>query len=151
MRRLVSAVLLALFVPGFVLAQAAEPSTPAAPPPVDGYVYDPGGRRDPFLNLLASGVEQALPASRPGGAAGLTTAELSVRGVVQSRGALVAMVQAPDNRTYVVRTGDQLLDGTIKAVIPEGLVIVQSVNDPLSLVKEREVRRLLRTLENGKQ
>ena len=43
------------------------------------------------------------------------------------------------------------LDGTIKAVVPEGLVIVQPVNDPLSLVKQREVRKLLRSVEDGKQ
>ncbi len=122
-----------------------------APPPVEDYTYDPGGRRDPFLNLLASGADDSLRTERPEGAAGLTTAELSVRGVVQTRGTLVAMVQGPDNRTYIVRAGDRLLDGTVKAVVPEGLVIVQEVNDPLSLVKEREVRRLLRSLEDGKE
>ncbi|MGE0703538.1 MAG: hypothetical protein AB7F99_12855 [Vicinamibacterales bacterium] len=141
-----------------VAAAGQEPNTaqtpePAAPPePVaESYTYEPAGRRDPFLNLMSSGSEQALPQTRPLGVAGLTTAELSVRGVVQSRTGLVAMVQGPDNRTYVVRAGDQLLDGTIKAVVPEGLVILQAVNDPLSLVKEREVRRLLRSLENGKE
>jgi hypothetical protein len=36
-------------------------------------------------------------------------------------------------------------------VIPEGLVIVQDVTDPLSLVKQREVRRLLRSLEAAKE
>jgi hypothetical protein len=60
------------------------------------------------------------------------------------------MVQGPDNRTHIVRQGDKLLDGTVKAVTPEGLIIVQDVTDPLSLVKQREVRRLLRSVEAGK-
>ena len=54
---------------------------------------------------------------------------------MQSRGALVAMIQGPDNKTYIVHQGDKLLDGTIKSVTPQGLVVVQEVNDPLSLVK----------------
>jgi hypothetical protein len=63
----------------------------------------------------------------------------------------MAMVQGPDNRTHIVRQGDKLLDGTVRAVTPEGLVIVQDVTDPLSLVKQREVRRLLRSLEAAKE
>lgn len=47
--------------------------------------------------------------------------------------------------------GDKLLDGTIKAITPQGLVVVQEVNDPLSLVKQREIRKLLRSLEDAKE
>jgi len=36
-------------------------------------------------------------------------------------------------------------------VIAQGLIVIQEVNDPLSLVKQREVRKLLRTLEDGKE
>ncbi len=56
-----------------------------------------------------------------------------------------------DNRTYIVHQGDKLLDGTIKTIMPTGLVVVQEVNDPLSLVKQREVRKLLRSLEDAKE
>ena len=81
----------------------------------------------------------------------MTLAEISVRGIMQSRGALVAMVQGPDNRTYIVHQGDKLLDGTIKTIMTTGLIVVQEVNDPLSLVKQREVRKLLRSLEDAKE
>ena len=81
----------------------------------------------------------------------MTLAEISVRGIVQSRGELVAMVQGPDNRTYIVHQGDKLADGTIKTITPQGLVVIQEVNDPLSLVKQREVRKLLRSLEDAKE
>ena len=50
-----------------------------------------------------------------------------------------------------MRQGDKLADGAVKAVTAEGLVIVQEVNDPLSLVKQREVRKPLRSLEDAKQ
>jgi hypothetical protein len=61
------------------------------------------------------------------------------------------MIKGPDNRTYIVHQGDKLADGTIKSITPQGLVLLQEVNDPLSLVKQREIRKLLRSLEDGRQ
>ena len=138
-------------------AVSQPPSKPAAttpaPPPVDpSYTYQREGRRDPFLNLIGSGTEaRSIGVSRRGeGTAGMAVAEISVRGIVQSKGELVAMVHGPDNHTYLVHQGDKLADGTVKTITPQGLVIVQEVNDPLSLIKQREVRKLLRSLEDGK-
>jgi type IV pilus assembly protein PilP len=129
-------------------ADQGRPDTVPAPlPPPDNYTYDPAGRRDPFLNLLNTGAEPRS-ASGPEGAASLMVAEVSVRGILESRGAHIAMIKGPDNKTYLVHPGDRLLDGTIKSITPQGLVILQQVNDPLSLVKEREVRKMLR--EDGK-
>jgi Tfp pilus assembly protein PilP len=123
------------------------PAKPAAP---DDYAYDARGRRDPFINLRGTVIEPRLSSKRGEGAAGWTVAEISVRGIVQSRGALVAMVRGPDNMTFLVHPGDKFLDGTVKTITPQGLVIVQEVNDPLSLVKQREIRKQLRTLEDTK-
>jgi Tfp pilus assembly protein PilP len=138
-----------------------NPSAPASPtpvkpgvdpqtaaPPQESYSYRTEGRRDPFQSLLTAG--GGLASRKGEGPTGMTLAEISVRGVLQSRGSLVAMIQGPDNRTYIVHQGDKLLDGTIKTITPQGLVVVQEVNDPLSLVKQREVRKLLRSLEDAK-
>ena len=38
----------------------------------------------------------------------------------------------------------------IKAITAQGLVILQDVNDPLSLVKQKEVRKMLHGNEEGK-
>jgi type IV pilus assembly protein PilP len=133
--------------PAKAAAPAAEaPPRPAAP---ESYSYDPAGRRDPFMNLLGAGSNQTT--SRKGeGPSGIAVAEISVRGVLQSRNGLIAMVQGPDNKTYIVHQGDKLLDGSIKTITTQGLIIEQDVNDPLSVVKQREVRRLLRGLEDPK-
>jgi hypothetical protein len=121
---------------------------PAAP---ENYTYETSGRRDPFINLLGTGVEARITSKRGvEGVGGWTVAEISVRGIVQTRGTLVAMVRGPDNRTLLVHPGDKFLDGTIKTITPQGLIIVQEVNDPLSLVKQREIRKQLRTLEDTK-
>lgn len=88
-----------------------------------------------------------LVRGRSDGPGTIAVSDISVRGVLQSQGAMVAMIQGPDNKTYIVHQGDRLLDGTIKSITSQGLVVVQEVNDPLSLVKQREVSKLLRSLE----
>ena len=130
---------------------AGQPPAPTPEAPTETYTYQPEGRRDPFVSLVGTGTEPHVTSKRGDGAAGMTLAEISVRGIVQSRGELVAMVQGPDNKTYIVHQGDKLADGTIKTITPQGLVVIQEVNDPLSLVKQREVRKLLRSLEDAKE
>ena len=134
-------------------AQAPQPPAPAAaqPPPGEAYTYRADGRRDPFQSLIGTGSDLNLTSRRGEGPSGLTLGEISVRGIMQSRGSLVAMIQGPDNKTYIVHQGDKLLDGTIKTITPQGLIVIQEVNDPLSLVKQREIRKLLRSLEDAKE
>jgi Tfp pilus assembly protein PilP len=132
---------------------AGGQAQPAAQPPKaagEGYTYEPENRRDPFITLVGTGLETTAVVKKGEGPAGMLVSEISVRGIMQSKGAYVAMVEGPDKKTYVVHSGDRLADGTIKSIIPTGLVIIQEVNDPLSLVKQREVRKLLRSLEDAK-
>jgi Tfp pilus assembly protein PilP len=131
-------------------AEAPAPQPAAVPPPAESYTYRADGRRDPFQSLINSGTDTQLTSRKGEGPAGMTLGEISVRGIMQSRGSLVAMIQGPDNKTYIVHQGDKLLDGTIKTITPQGLIVMQEVNDPLSLVKQREVRKLLRSLEDAR-
>ncbi len=136
--------------PPAAAAPQPEASPASQPPPPEAYTYRPDGRRDPFQNLLGTGSEKNLT-RKSDGPAGMTLGEISIRGIMQSKGALVAMIQGPDTKTYIVHQGDKLLDGTIKTITPQGLIVIQEVNDPLSLVKQREVRKLLRSLEDAKE
>jgi hypothetical protein len=85
--------------------------------------------------------------ARPTGLAGLETAEVILRGTVRSREGFVGILQGADQKTYIVRTGDRLLDGTVRTISQNDMVILQQVNDPLSLEKQREVRKVLRQAE----
>jgi hypothetical protein len=76
--------------------------------------------------------------------------EVTVRGIVKNRTAYMAMLQGPDNKTHIIHTGDKMLDGAVRAITAEAVVFAQDVNDPLSLVKQREVRKTLRMPEEGK-
>jgi hypothetical protein len=137
-------------------APAQDPSTPEAKPsPLEpqGYAYEPSGRRDPFVSLVRRGEESANvpPGSRPPGLAGLATSEVALRGTVQQldRG-WVAIVQGVDKKSYTAKPGDKLFDGTIRSVTPDSMVILQTVNDPLALETQREVRKQLRQTEEAK-
>ena len=135
-----------LLCPAAAAAQGAEPPTAQQ----DEYVYQPGGRRDPFLNLLGTGVTPpATPVRRGDGTAGLLINEIAVRGVMQSGGAIIAMVQGPDGKHHIIRAGDKLVDGSVKAVTLQGLVLIQNVSDPLSKEKRREVRKPLNSAEES--
>jgi Tfp pilus assembly protein PilP len=128
-------------------ASSAEQQA-ATPPPAEPYTYQSDRRRDPFVTLIGTGTEPQQTPSKGEGPAGMTIAEIAVRGIMQSRGTLVAMIAGPDHKTYIVHPGDKLLDGTIKSITPQGMIFSQDINDPLSLVKQREVSKLLHAVED---
>jgi Tfp pilus assembly protein PilP len=137
-------------------AKTAPPPTPKVdlPAPPANYEYSVDGRRDPFVNLVNRGADprgpNAQPVKRLEGVPGLMTNELTVRGIVQTRGVWVAMVAGLDGKVYSIRAGDKLADGVVREVTAQAVVILQELNDPLSLAKQREVRKLLRGGEEVK-
>jgi Tfp pilus assembly protein PilP len=120
---------------------------PALPP--QGFTYTAEGRRDPFVTLVTRGSETTTTtaAGRAAGLAGLHTGEVALRGILASEGSYVAMLLGADEKTYIVRTGDRLADGTIAAIHADALVIEQLVTDPLARQKRREVRKTLRQVD----
>jgi Tfp pilus assembly protein PilP len=151
----VAVVLLIAAVAAAQAPVASPPPTPTPTPTPDqliepaGFTYSPEGRRDPFVSLIRRG---GLAAGggigpRPAGLAGLAVAEVTLRGTMRGREGFVGVLQGADQRTYIVRAGDRLFDGTIRTISQNDMVIVQQVNDPLSLEKQREVRKMLRQVE----
>ncbi len=122
-------------------AAAGGAAAPASPP----YSYEPNGRRDPFVSLLLRGGEtHPTGATRPPGLPGQLVGELNLKGILKSKGGYIAILQGSDNRTYIGRPGDRVMDGSIKSIVPDAVVFSQDVSDPLSLVKQREVRKAIR-------
>jgi Tfp pilus assembly protein PilP len=130
-------------------AEAADDQSDDAAEP-QGFVYAPEGRRDPFVSLLRRGLDTRNSGPKMAGIGGLGTSEVNLRGVLTSEGAFVGILQGVDSKNYIVRVGDRLSDGTIRSISKDSMVILQQVNDPLSLEKEREVRKLLRQTEEAK-
>ena len=133
--------------------QAPPAAAPQAPPAAPAFVYNPEGRRDPFVSLVKRAVEARARQGKqpaPGGVSGFLVSELVLKGIMQSRGTNVALVAGPDAKTYLVRVNDRLLDGVVRAITADTLVCLQDVNDPLSLTKQREVRMTLRAVTEAK-
>jgi hypothetical protein len=151
-----STIRLLVFASGLIGASAVaaqqpaseKPPTPAPAPPAQegqGYTYDPAGRRDPFVSLLRRGADPRTSGSRPAGVPGLMIGEVTVKGIVKDRSGFIAMIQGPDTKqTFIIRPGEKLLDGTVKAITADAVVFSQDVNDPLSMVKQKEIRKTVR-------
>lgn len=134
-------------------APAATPPSAEAPPrpqPPAGYAYDPASRRDPFVSLFGRGSDPRSSASRPAGLAGVLINEISLKGIIKDQNGYFAMIQGPDNKTFTLRAGDRLMDGSVKSVLPDAVVFSQDVNDPLSLIKQREIKKTLRSSEESR-
>ncbi|MGE4545116.1 MAG: pilus assembly protein PilP [Pedobacter sp.] len=72
------------------------------------YVYDPAGRRDPFVPLLE--VKKAI-SNDEGPLTPLQTfdvGQLRLAGVVVGHAAPIAMVMAPGGKSYVLKKGDKV-------------------------------------------
>jgi hypothetical protein len=130
---------------------AGEKPTPVPEPveaaPQPPFKYDAEGRRDPFLSLAGRGTDPGTPAMRPSGISGLTIAEVTVKGIIRDRSGFLAMLESPDHKTYVVRAGAKLFDGSVKAIAPDRVIFSQDVTDPLSLMKQREVPKAVRPVD----
>ena len=131
--------------PAAPAAQTPTPEKPAEQPAAPG--YNPEGRRDPFVSLLGRGQDPHKTGERAPGVPGLLISEVTVKGIVRDRSGFIAMIQASDNKTYIVRAGDKLMDGAVKTITQDGVIFSQDVNDPLSLVKQREVSKRVRGTE----
>lgn len=104
----------------------------------DTYRYDPQGLRDPFQSLI--GPKQAPePGKRPPGIPGFLIDELKLQGVLKTKAGLVAMVNATDNKGYLIRVGDKVLDGEVIRITNSSVVFRQEVNDPTRIERYREV------------
>jgi Tfp pilus assembly protein PilP len=104
----------------------------------DTYRYDPQGRRDPFQSLVGP-APKLQPGQRPPGVPGFLIDEMKLQGVVRTRQGLVAMVNGPDNKGYLIHVGDKVLDGEVIRITPLSVVFRQEVNDPTSIERYREV------------
>jgi Tfp pilus assembly protein PilP len=151
------ALALAVLLVGTTLAAQSRPAQPAAPagpgsgPRQPAYVYSPEGRRDPFVSLVRRTETVRRPGARAtDGVASFLLGEIALKGILRSQAQYVALLQGPDNKTYLVRVNDRLLDAVVRAITADTLILMQDVSDPLSLTKQREVRKVLRAPVDAK-
>ena len=106
------------------------------------------GRRDPFVSLVGRGDgSEADGTRRRRRPPGCSSNEITVKGVVRGTSGYLAMIQAPDNKTYIVRSGDRLARRVGQDHHPGRRGVLAGRHDPLSLVKQREVPKRVRATD----
>ena len=123
------------------------------PVELQAQVFDPRGRRDPFVDLDELFREQQpevfipeLPplSERPLGLVGLAIAEVTITGVAVGEDAKVVLLRGVDGFTYMAREDSRLFDGYILEVTQEAVVFIQEALDPRGNTENlRVVKRLV--------
>lgn len=109
-----------------------------------GYNYDPGNRRDPFRSLLSGDTRQVATGPRPEGPAGMLIDEIVLSGIFHTSQGWVAQVLASNKgKSYLIKDGDQLLDGDVVSISRKEVVFKQIVSDPTVIKPFREVVKKL--------
>ncbi len=121
------------------------------PQGAETYRYDPQGRRDPFRSLI--GPTPKIDTSvRPAGIPGFLIDEIKLTGIVKTKQGTAGVISGPDNKGYLIRVGDKVLDGEVIRITPSSVVFRQEVNDPTRIERYREVvKDLAPPSEQGKK
>jgi Tfp pilus assembly protein PilP len=99
-------------------------------------------RRDPFESLVARQQQQARSAAAlPPGIHGLQVSTLRLDGIVKSHNGMIAVVSNPQARTYFLREGDQLYDGTVDKIAMDGVSFHEIGKDAFGKPVERQVNK----------
>ncbi len=115
-------------------------------------VYNPRGKRDPFINLQELFrqdqpqvfIPELPPLSeRPLGLVGLAISELTVTGVAVTEGNRVVILRGIGGFTYLAREENKLFDGYVLEISQEEVVFIQEVLDPRG---GRETLRVVKRL-----
>jgi type IV pilus assembly protein PilP len=111
---------------------------------VNGYVYNPAGRRDPFSPLIVlkrkkKGTEEAQ--RPPGTLESYDIGDFSLLAIVKKGYRYYALLLAPDNKSFTVNEGDTigLHNGKIEKILGDRVIIVEYTVDYKGNKKPREV------------
>ena len=129
--------------------QGATAKKPDQPESYDiNYVYDPAGRRDPFVNLL-TGIKAKAP-NIPKGA--LTVGDAKVVGITRNKDGFVAIIVGTDNKARFMKVGDKLYDGEIIGIESDQVRFRQDFtedNPAAPGLKSKEVVKRLNPVQEG--
>ena len=110
----------------------------------EGYTYEPGDRRDPFKSLLIVRERVAMRGPRPEGIPGLLIEEIDLTGILITPDGPFAQVRSTEeDKSYLLREGDQLYDGDVVSIAAGELTFKQIVDDPTAVKPFREVVKKL--------
>lgn len=117
------------------ISAAQETELQVTPP--RGPTYDPGGRRDPFRDLLAG--QEALEKGKTGGISQLDIEDVILVGIVQHKGKLTALINDSQGFPYTIKTGDNFQDGFVLNVNESRVVFRKTKERGIPLIKPKDI------------
>ena len=116
-----------------------KPATPgSAPAAAESEVKQ--ARRDPFESLLGRQLNKTPP-NLPPGKLGLQVSTLRLDGIVRAPNGMIAVVSNPQARTYFLREGDRLYDGSVEKISMDGVSFHEEGKDAFGKPVERQVNK----------
>ena len=116
-----------------------KPRTPGtAPAAAESEVKQ--ARRDPFESLLGRQGGKA-PLNLPPGKLGLQVSTLRLDGIVRAPNGMIAVVSNPQSRTYFLREGDRLYDGSVEKISMDGVSFHEEGKDAFGKPVEHQVNK----------
>ncbi len=116
-----------------------KPATPRPPAPVLSEVRQ--ARRDPFESLIGRNQGKGAAPNLPPGIHGLQVSTLRLDGVVKAPNGMIAVVSNPQSRTYFLREGDHLYDGSVEKINMDGVSFHEEGKDAFGRPVERQVNK----------
>jgi hypothetical protein len=96
-------------------------------------------RRDPFESLI--GRQNKAPQNLPPGKLGLQVSTLRLDGIVRAPNGMIAVVSNPQARTYFLREGDRLYDGSVEKISMDGVSFHEEGKDAFGKPVEHQVNK----------
>jgi len=108
-------------------------------------------RRDPFESLVAHTQGGKGNPNLPPGKAGLQVSTLRLDGIVRAPNGMIAVVSNPQSRTYFLREGDHLYDGSVDKITMDGVSFHEEGKDAFGKPVERQVNKRIYSTSSGEQ
>jgi type IV pilus assembly protein PilP len=126
-----------------------KPATPGGAPGAAAESEVKTARRDPFESLTGRQTKNA--AILPPGKAGLQVSTLRLDGIVRAPNGMIAVVSNPQSRTYFLREGDHLYDGSVEKISMDGVSFHEEGKDAFGKPVERQVNKRIYSTSSGEQ
>jgi hypothetical protein len=127
-----------------------KPADPEGAPKAAAESEVKAARRDPFESLVNHGSAKATP-NLPPGKAGLQVSTLRLDGIVRAPNGMIAVVSNPQARTYFLREGDHLYDGSVEKITMDGVSFHEEGKDAFGKPLERQVNKRIYSTSSGEQ
>ncbi|MBI4848260.1 MAG: pilus assembly protein PilP [Nitrospirae bacterium] len=113
-------------------AAGQAPAVAQETPPAEGYVYQPGDRRDPFVPLIVTTKKaQRKAAGKPGTLESYDISEFTLLAIAKKGAQYYALLVTPDNRSFSVKRGTVIgyNNGKVEEITKNKVMLVEYSKD----------------------